>query len=94
MVELLPETLSSPEYMVADEPASQNHKLHEVTSIVDWIQHFGIFIVIVSRNKSNRIPDLIGYQNLIIQVSIQCQEGSWVVYDRRFHLKASAATIQ
>jgi len=93
MVELLPEILSLPEYTATDEPASQKHKLHEITSIIDWIQCFSIFIVIISCNEFNRIPDLIGYQNLIIQASIQYHKGCRVVYNRRFCLKAFAATI-
>ena len=94
MAELLPETLSSPEYAASEEPAGQKQKLREVTNIVDWVQCFGVFIAIISRKEPNRITDLIGYQNLIIQSSIHCQEGRWVIYDRRFRLKASAAIIQ
>ena len=93
MAKLLPKTLSLPEYAATDEPANQKQKLHEVTNIVDWVQCFGIFIAIISHNEPNRIPDLIGYQNLVIQALIECQEGHWVIYNRRFYLKAFAAII-
>ena len=79
MVELLSETLSSPEYAVSEEPAGQKQKLREVTNIVDWVQCFGVFIAIISRKEPNRITDPISYQNLIIQSSIYCQEGHWVI---------------
>ena len=94
IVELLLETLSSPEYAASEEPAGQKQKLHEVTNIVEWVQCIGVFIAIISCKEPNRITDLIGYQNLIIQSSIHCQEGCWVIYDRYFCLKASAAIIQ
>ena len=94
MAELLPETLSSPEYAASEKPAGQKQKLREVTNIVNWVQCFGVFIAIISRKEPNRITDLIGYQNLIIQSFIHCQEDRWVIYNRRFHLKASAAIIQ
>ena len=93
MVELLPETLSSPEYAPDNEPAGQKQKRREVTNIINWVQCFGVFIAIVCRKEPSRISDLIGYQNLIIQASIHCQAGRWVDYDRRFRLKASAAII-
>ena len=50
-------------------------------------------MAVISRKEPHRIPDLIGYQSLIIQSSCHCQEGCWVIYDRRFHLKASAVVI-
>jgi len=60
---------------------------------MDWIQCFGIYVAIISLKERHRIPDLISYQSLIIQSSLYCQEGRWVVYDRRFRLKASAVAM-
>jgi len=40
------------------------------------------------------IPDLLGYQSLIISASQYQRAGRWVVYDRRFRLKASAKNIK
>ena len=45
-----------------------------------------------SLKKPHRIPDLIGYQSLIIQSSLHCQEGCWIVSNRQFRLKASAVS--
>ena len=42
MAELLPETLSSPEYGTNEDPAGQKWKHQEVSNIVDWVQCFGI----------------------------------------------------
>ena len=67
-VELLPETLSSPEYAPDNKPAGQ--KRREVTNIVNWVQCFGVFTAIICRKEPSRISDLIRYQNLIIQASI------------------------
>jgi len=57
MAELLPETLSSPEYAASEELAGQKQKLCEVTNIVNWVQCFGVFIAIISRKEPNRITD-------------------------------------
>ena len=61
MVELLPKTLSSPEYAPDDGPAGQKQKHREVTNIVNWVQCFGILIAIVCCKEPSRISDLIGY---------------------------------
>ena len=61
MAELLPETLSSPEYAASEEPAGQKQKLHGVTKIVNWVQCFGVFISIISLKEPNRITNLISY---------------------------------
>ena len=44
-------------------------------------------MAIISLKEPHRIPDPIGYQNLVMRLSIQCQEGCWVIYVRWFHLK-------
>jgi len=93
MVELLAETLISLEYTVDNQSASSKQKPKEVTNITDWVQCFGLFIAIISLKEPHRIPDLIGYQNLTMRSSFQCQEGCWAIYDRRFRLKASAVLI-
>lgn len=93
MAELLADTLISPEYAGDQNPDSNKRKPKEVTNIMDWVQCFGVFMAIISLKEPHRIPDLIGYQSLIIQSSLHCQEGRWVIYDRRFRLKASAVVI-
>ena len=93
MAELLAETLISPEYTVDDQSTSSKQKPKEVTNITDWVQCSGLFIAIISLKEPHRIPDLIGYQNLIMRSSVQCQEGCWATYDRRFRLKALAVLI-
>ena len=94
MAELLTDTLISPHYAVDDHTASHKKTPKEVTDIMDWIQCFGMYIAVVSLKEPHRIPDLIGYQNLIVQSSIDSHEGRWIIYDRHFRLKASATTIQ
>ena len=40
------------------------------------------------------VADLLGYQSLIISASQYHRAGRWVVYDQKFHLKASAKNIK
>ena len=62
-----------------------------MSNIVDWIQCFAVYMAIISRHKPKRVADLLHYQSLIIGLSRDCREGKWVIYDRCFHLKASAS---
>jgi len=93
MAELLTTTLISPHYEANDHTASHRKTPKQVTDIMDWIQCFGMYVAIVSLKNPRRIPNLIGYQNLIIQSYIDSHEGHWIIYDRRFCLKASTTTI-
>ena len=87
--ELLTDTLISLQYTADDQVTGHKQKPKEVTDIMC----FGTFMATISLKECHKIPDFIGYQNFIIQSSINSQEGCWVTHDRWFHLKASVTTI-
>ena len=91
MAELLPSHLDSADLNVNEGQVTSCKQLPTVTDIIDWIQCFAVYMAIISRHKPKRIADLLGYQSLIIGASMDCREGKWVIYDRRFRLKASAS---
>ena len=93
MSELLPDNLGSADANVGDRHANKT-KLSEVDNIIDWIQCFGIYIAVLSRSAPDHVADLLGYQSMIISASQYHCAGRWVVYERRFHLKASAKNIK
>ena len=94
MSDLLPQKLISAEYSVGDHTTDQKQKQHEVTTIIEWIQCFGIYIAIVSQKEPKWTADLVDYQQLTICSSQHCQEGSWLLYDQHFHLKPDQRTGQ
>jgi len=61
MAELLTENLISPQYTTDDQLASSKQKPSEVTSIMDWVQCFGLSMAIISLKEPHRISDLTGY---------------------------------
>ena len=91
MAELHPNFLDSVELNFGDQPSGSTKRLPEIVNIVDWIQCFGIYIAIISRSKPQRIADLIGYQSIIVGASQLGHTGRWILYDRRFRLRASAS---
>ena len=93
MGELSPDRLDSSDHLASDQAAS-SQKIQQVTSIIEWVQCFSVFTAVIHRSQPERTLDLLGYQNLVIQTSLLCQEGRWTVYDRCFRLKASALGLQ
>ena len=93
MSELFPDHLGSADANVGDRRVNKT-KLSEVDNIIDWIQCFGIYIAVLSHSAPDRVADLLGYQSLIISASQYHRAGRWVVYGRRFRLKASAKNIK
>lgn len=65
--------------------AKQKHRT--VSSILEWVQCFGIYVAVISRAQLERVSDLLGYQALIIQASMEYQGDQWLGYDRIFRLE-------
>ena len=43
--------------------------------ITDRMQCFGVYIAIISHQKPKRVPDLLGYQRIIMETSVDRHEG-------------------
>ena len=72
MAELLPDRLGSYRNLtLEDKGGSPKSKRRGVTNILEWIQCFSIYIAIIAQKHPERVPDLLGYQSLIIDASIQ-----------------------
>ena len=88
MAELVPERLCAWD---TPEEKSFTSKPRDVTDIVKWLQCFSTYIAIVGHTEPHQVPDLLGYQNLIIQGYRKHQNGCWQTYDRDFWQKALAS---
>ena len=51
---------------------------------------FFTYVSVVSRNHPECIPDLMGYQSLIIEASMEYKGDCWVGYDRRFRQQVAS----
>ena len=61
-----------------------------VSTILEWIQCFGIYMVVLTQKHPEPISDLLGYQHLIITASLEYEGDNWLGYDRQFRLTAAA----
>ena len=88
MSELLPDRLGCSKTSISEDKGwGTKSKKRAVVNILEWIQCFSIYIAIIS---PERIPDLLGYQTLIIDASIQYDGDDRIGYDQRFRLSAAA----
>ena len=94
MAELSPSYLDSTNGTTDDQQMGPRKRLLILWDIMDWVQYFGVYNAIVSHQKPKRVPDLLGYQRIIMGASLHCREGKWLTYDHRFCLKVSASNTK
>ena len=80
MAEPLPDHLSSSPYTDEDQAKSSKVKYKEVLNIIEWLQCFSLYIAVIARSNANRVVNLLGYQNLIVQSQLKYRDGCWAVY--------------
>ena len=85
MGELLPGNLS-----LTDDDLKQKPKHYRVSSVIEWLQGFAVYVAVLSRNQPSRIPDLMGYQLLILEAYSKFRKNCWLGYDRRFRQWAAS----
>ena len=94
MAELLPDSLGSsllpPTTQGEEDKPAPKPKCRQVTNILEWVQCFNIYIAAISAKSPSRIRDLLGYQALIIQASMEYKRDGWLGYDRIFRQNAAA----
>ena len=79
MGELLPGNLT-----LIDDELKQKPKHYRVSSITEWLQGFTVYVAVLSSNQPARIPDLMGYQLLILEAYNKFRNDCWLGYDRWF----------
>ena len=83
MADLLPERLGDKE-----RGHHRNKHSKRSLSILEWVQCFSTYVAVVARKHPERIADLMGYQSLIIDASLEYKGDCWAGYDRRFRQQA------
>ena len=66
MAELCPEHLEALNAAEEDHSKSSRPKLKDISSILDWIQAFSIYVAVLSKDQPHRDPSLLAYQHLLI----------------------------
>ena len=91
MAELLPDHLGIQVDTTKKDEKAPKIKSRRVTSILEWVQCYGIHTAIISAKFSVQIQDMLGYQPLIVEVCMEYEGDSWLGYDRQFRQTVAAS---
>ena len=91
MAELLPDHLGIQVDTTKKDEKALKTKRCRVTSILEWVQCYGIHTAIISAKFSVQIQDMLGYQALIVEVCMEYEGDSWLGYDRQFRQTVAAS---
>ena len=61
-----------------------------ITNILEWLQAFAVYVSVIARKQPQHVPDLMGYQILMLEASNEYQGNFWLAYDRRFRQLAAS----
>ena len=90
MFELLPDQLGAPSFKHGYDSKQQGSKKKAISSILEWVQCFTIYISVIAQKQPQRVPDLLGNLNLIIEAHLEFSGDAWLGYDRHFQQRATS----
>ena len=65
-----------------------------VTNVIDWVQAFGLHVAIISQKQPQRVPELIGYQALIIDAQREYLGECWIGHNHHFRQTVPLQAIE
>ena len=54
---------------------------HSVTNISKWLPAFAVYVSVIAKTQPHHVPDLMGYQILILEASNEYRNDCWLEYD-------------
>ena len=58
-----------PNHLGFEEIVGSKSKQHPITNISEWLQAFAVYVSVIARKQPQRVPDLMGYQILMLEAS-------------------------
>ena len=74
----------------SQEDPKQKSRHHRVSNVTEWLQGFAAYVAVLSKKQPHRIPDLMGYQLIILEAYAEFRNDGWLAYDRRFRQWAAS----
>ena len=78
-----------PTHLGFEESTGSKTKQRSVANIFEWLQAFAVYLAIIAKKQPHCMPDLKGYQILMLEASNEFQNNRWMAYDRRFRQHAA-----
>ena len=61
-----------------------------MSTIVEWLQCYAIYLSVMCRVHPEKVADILAYQIIILEASLEFEGTAWLGYDRRFWQNAAA----
>ena len=93
LAELLPDhigSLSGNPALDDEDKTSSKQTKRQVTTILEWVRCFSLYMAVIALKNPGKLPDLLGYQVLIVEARMEHEGDGWLGYDRRFRQMATA----
>jgi len=90
MPELLPDRMGITTPLTGEDFTKHKLRRRSITSIIEWVQCFSVYLSVVCRTHPEKIPAMLAYLMLIIEASMEYEGNAWLGYDRRFRQAAAA----
>jgi len=59
-----------PSHLGFEETSRSKSKQRTITCVSEWLQAFAVYVSVVAKKQPQRVPDLMGYQILMLEASI------------------------
>ena len=79
-----------PNHLGFEETVGSKSKQQPITNITEWLQAFAVYVSVIAKKQPQRVPDLMGYQILMLEASNEYQGNCWLAYYRRFRQQAAS----
>ena len=93
LAELLPDhigSLSGNPALDDEDKTSSKQTKRQVTTILEWVRCFSLYMAVIALKNPGKLPDLLGYQVLIVEARMEHEGDGWLGYDCRFRQMAAA----
>jgi len=79
-----------PSHLGFGDMVGNKSKQRSVANISEWLEAFAVYVSVIARKQPQRVPDLMGYQILMLEASSEYHTNRWLAYDRRFRQQAAS----
>ena len=89
IIELLPDQLGTTSPFNDDLVKAGHQWRRALSGILEWVQCFETYMALCCWKQLHCIQDLLGYQTLIMEPSLEYQGDGWLGYDWQFQQRAA-----
>jgi len=83
-----------PSHLGFENTVGAKSKQRTVTNITEWLEAFAVYVSVVARKQPQRVPDLMGYQILMLEASSKYQNNRWIRQQAASHPSSKWSSIE